>query len=173
MCRLNTLFVTCSLILLTLPLASVEAQPFNRARRSTFGQEIPPFLRETPPPSTVRIAGEERAVPRFGSPLSPRFGYPNMLPVRQPGFLADYAQVMGLNNFLTHPYLENFADTPNHLPLLQGLRGPNARFNYRQTLPHLAFFCRLEINEAVRSVIPMKFRLGGVRHWQDDLLRGQ
>ena len=29
--------------------------------------------------------------------------------------------------------------------------------------PHLAFFCRLEINEARGGSIPMKFRLGGPR----------
>lgn len=44
-------------------------------------------------------------------------------------------------------------------------------FDFTSTRPHLAFFCRLEINEARGAVIPMKFRLGGHRSWQEDLLR--
>ena len=44
-------------------------------------------------------------------------------------------------------------------------------FDFTRTAPHLAFFCRLEINEAAGNVIPVKFRLGGHRYWQDDLLR--
>lgn len=48
---------------------------------------------------------------------------------------------------------------------------PSSVFNFQQTRPHLAFFCRLEINEAKGNIIPAKFRLGGHRHWQDNLLR--
>ena len=44
-------------------------------------------------------------------------------------------------------------------------------FDFTRTRPHLAFFCRLEINEAAGHVIPLKFRLGGHRAWQEDLLR--
>ncbi|MEO0731710.1 MAG: hypothetical protein AAFZ52_02670 [Bacteroidota bacterium] len=44
-------------------------------------------------------------------------------------------------------------------------------FDFSQTAPHLAFFCRLEINEKAGGVIPAKFRLGAHRYWQDNLLR--
>lgn len=44
-------------------------------------------------------------------------------------------------------------------------------FDFTATRPHLAFFCRLEINEARGNRIPMKFRLGGVTAWQYRLLR--
>ena len=44
-------------------------------------------------------------------------------------------------------------------------------FDFTRARPHLAFFCRLEINEAAGHVIPAKFRLGGHQHWQDRLLR--
>lgn len=44
-------------------------------------------------------------------------------------------------------------------------------FDFTQTAPHLAFFCRLEINEKAGFVIPAKFRLGGHRYWQDELGR--
>ena len=56
-----------------------------------------------------------------------------------------------------------------------GLRTPPpaqpAAFDFSRTAPHLAFFCRLEINEAAGNIIPVKFRLGGHRYWQDELLR--
>lgn len=42
-------------------------------------------------------------------------------------------------------------------------------FDFTRTAPHLAFFCRLEINEKAGNIIPAKFRLGGHRHWQDNL----
>lgn len=44
-------------------------------------------------------------------------------------------------------------------------------FDFSQSAPHLAFFCRLEINEKAGFVIPAKFRLGGHTHWQDNLGR--
>jgi len=46
-----------------------------------------------------------------------------------------------------------------------------APFDFTRTAPHLAFFCRLEINEAAGNIIPVRFRLGGHRYWQDDLRR--
>lgn len=48
---------------------------------------------------------------------------------------------------------------------------PAKKFDFTQTAPHLAFFCRLEINEAAGNIIPARFRLGGHRYWQDNLLR--
>ena len=44
-------------------------------------------------------------------------------------------------------------------------------FDFSVAKPHLAFFCRLEINEAAGGVIPVKFRLGEVRGWQQDIGR--
>ena len=159
-------------VLLILVGASLSAQPFSRARTSTFGQEVPPFLREAPAKRTAVIGGKERIIPRFSVGFNPRVVSPLMLPVKaNPTFLEDYAAANGINQYLTYPYLENFADTPNNLPVLSGLRGPSARFDYQQAAPHLAFFCRLEINEKAGNVIPAKFRLGGVRHWQDNLRR--
>lgn len=52
-----------------------------------------------------------------------------------------------------------------------GLELKASTFDFTKTAPHLAFFCRLEINESAGNVIPVKFRLGGHRYWQDDLLR--
>lgn len=58
------------------------------------------------------------------------------------------------------------------VPLFTGreVATPQA-FDFTRTAPHLAFFCRLEINEEAGYVIPVKFRLGGHQHWQDNLLR--
>lgn len=58
--------------------------------------------------------------------------------------------------------------------LLQPSAAPAAAprpFDFTRTAPHLAFFCRLEINEKAGGIIPAKFRLGGHRYWQDNLLR--
>lgn len=44
-------------------------------------------------------------------------------------------------------------------------------FDFSKSAPYLAFFCRLEINEKKGGVIPAKFRLGGHRYWQDNLIR--
>ncbi|MGK0452006.1 MAG: hypothetical protein ACJAXE_002677 [Neolewinella sp.] len=68
---------------------------------------------------------------------------------------------------------EFFRSAPNPLLVTEGLgrtaNGPV--FDFTKSAPHLAFFCRLEINEKAGGTIPAKFRLGGVRHWQDDLPR--
>lgn len=91
------------------------------------------------------------------------------------------AQLSTANN--QHPEV-----LPLHIPVLgaaagavDGLRGnvfsPVAvpatpipePFDFTKTAPHLAFFCRLEINEKAGFVIPAKFRLGGHRYWQDEL----
>lgn len=58
--------------------------------------------------------------------------------------------------------------------LLQPSTAPAAAprpFDFTRTAPHLAFFCRLEINEKAGNVIPAKFRLGGHSYWQDNLMR--
>ncbi len=145
---------------------------YSEARKSTFGQEVPPFLRQAPSPTTAVVGGVARPIPKFTAGINPKVYSPLML-LQQPNadFLSTYSRLMGFQMFLTHPYLENFDDAPNRLPVMQGLRGPNARFDYRSALPHLAFFCRLEINEARGNIIPAKFRLGGHRYWQDNLLR--
>lgn len=144
---------------------------FSEARKSTFGEQVPPFLREAPAPSTAVVDGVARPIPRFTSGINPKVYSTLMLLQPKRSMLGNYSRLMGLNLFLTHPYLENFDDAPNRLPVMQGLRGPNARFDYRSAQPHLAFFCRMEINESRGNIIPAKFRLGGHRHWQDNLLR--
>lgn len=168
---LRTLMLGLGVLLLVAAADELSAQTHQRARRSTFGQDVPPFLRAAPVPRTVTIAGRPRTVPSFTTGVNPRTAYPALFATPPDGLLGKYARLMGYDEFLTYPYLENFADTPNGLPVLQGLRGPTARFDYRQAAPHLAFFCRLEINEAANYAIPLKFRLGGVRHWQDELRR--
>lgn len=145
--------------------------PFSKVRTSTFGQEVPPFLREAPAPTTAVIDGVVRPIPKFAGGINPKVHSPLMIERPRLNFLQGYAETMGLNLFLTYPYLENYNDTPNRLSVLSGLRGPSARFDYQQTKPHLAFFCRMEINKAKGNIIPAKFRLGGHRHWQDNLLR--
>ncbi|MEM6769356.1 MAG: hypothetical protein AAF597_02130, partial [Bacteroidota bacterium] len=140
----------------------------------TFRQEVPPFLRDAPKPETAVVDGEIRPIPRFTAGLNPKVYSPLMIQRPRINLLQASGWTLFSQPFvLTHPYLENFDDAPNYLPVMQGMRGPNARvrFNYRNALPHLAFFCRLEINEARGNIIPARFRLGGHQHWQDNLLR--
>ena len=134
-------------------------------------QIIPPFLQEKPRPQLVEVEGRTFLIPSF-SIRQPRRDALGPIP-KATTFLDRYVAAFGWDNqqFLSYPYLENFGDTPNPLSILSGLRGPSSRFDYQRAAPHLAFFCRLEINESAGGVIPMRFRLGGVRHWQDELPR--
>ena len=134
-------------------------------------QVIPPFLQPKPQAQVVEVEGRTFVIRPFRTPEVRRDA---LGPLPQRGsFLDRYVAAFGFDNqdFITYPYLESFGDTPNALSVLSGLRGPSARFDYQRAAPHLAFFCRLEINEAAGYVIPLKFRLGGHRSWQTDLRR--
>ena len=42
-------------------------------------------------------------------------------------------------------------------------------FDFAAAKPHLAFFCRLELNIEEATRFPVRFRLGEVRTWQQEL----
>ena len=42
-------------------------------------------------------------------------------------------------------------------------------FDYEAAKPYLAFFCRLELNIEEATRFPVRFRLGEVRSWQQEL----
>ena len=44
-------------------------------------------------------------------------------------------------------------------------------FNFAQAKPHLAFFCRLELDIEQATRFPVRFRLGEVRTWQQELTK--
>jgi hypothetical protein len=44
-------------------------------------------------------------------------------------------------------------------------------FDFTMAKPHLAFFCRLELNIEKATRFPAKFRLGEVRSWQQELTK--
>ena len=44
-----------------------------------------------------------------------------------------------------------------------------APFDFNATKPYLAFFCRLELNIEEATRFPVRFRLGEVRGWQQEL----
>lgn len=61
-----------------------------------------------------------------------------------------------------------------------GTRGPSApqlyaaretAFDFSAAKPHLAFFCRLELNIEEATRFPVRFRLGEVRTWQQELTK--
>ena len=131
------------LLLAVLFCAAAGAQGVGK-HTSTFGQHVPPFARDKPMARVYNVEGEDRTIPSFR--LSPA--------------------AFGLNLV---DLSEDDLAFPNRLPVLQGLRGE--QFDFGRALPHLAFFCRVEINEAANAAIPMRFRLGGHRYWQDNLLR--
>jgi len=142
------------------------------------GQIVPPFLKETSAPARVEMDGKTYVLPDFS--ITPTFGggggeFITRLPfgylaTRQTntGFRLELRRVRDV--FRANEY---FRSTPNPLLVTEGLgrtlNGPI--FDFAQTAPHLAFFCRLEINEKAGFVIPAKFRLGAHRYWQDELLR--
>ena len=44
-------------------------------------------------------------------------------------------------------------------------------FNYGASKPYLAFFCRLELHIEEATRFPVRFRLGEVRSWQQELTK--
>ena len=141
------------------------------------GQEIPPFLREAPAPQTVELGGRSLMVPDFS--IAPGLGGgPEFITQTPFGFLALRETSKGFALDLRRyrdvfRAAELFHSAPNPLLVTEGLgrtaNGPV--FDFTKSAPHLAFFCRLEINEKAGGIIPAKFRLGGVKYWQDDLWR--
>ena len=136
--------VQTTILLACLLFGADAGAQFGDRHRSTFGQIVPPFLQEQPVGRTYIVGDTAVSLPNFELP-GRAFGL--ALPIRED---VDF----GL---------------PNRLTVLDGLRGP--KFDFARAQPHLAFFCRLEINEAINNVIPMRFRLGGHSYWQDNLLR--
>ncbi|MCP9235586.1 hypothetical protein [Lewinella sp. JB7] len=47
----------------------------------------------------------------------------------------------------------------------------NADFDFTSTKPYLAFFCRLELQLEEATRFPVRFRLGEVRTWQQELTK--
>lgn len=143
------------------------------------GQDIPPSLRAKPSPQTVELDGQLLQMPDFS--ISFASGGGRELITRMPfGFLALTDTEKGFNVSLRRyqdvfRVAEFFRSAPNPLLVTEGLgrtaNGPV--FDFTKSAPHLAFFCRLEINEKANFVIPAKFRLGGHSYWQDDLGRRQ
>lgn len=140
------------------------------------GQEIPPFLREVPAPQTVELEGRTFTVPDFS--IAPALGGGGQEFITQTpfGFLAVRETSKGFALDLRRyrdvfRAAEFFRSAPNPLLVTEGLgRTPDGSvFDFTKSAPHLAFFCRLEINEAKGGAIPARFRLGGHRYWQDEL----
>ena len=46
-----------------------------------------------------------------------------------------------------------------------------AAFDFGTAKPHLAFFCRLELHIEEATRFPVRFRLGEVRTWQQELTK--
>lgn len=142
-------------------------------------QIIPPFLQKSVAPQTVELEGRTFVVPNFSiSPFPHNIGNAEFVTRTPMGYLAvrdtDGDTQVVLRRFRdVFRAAEFFESTPNPLLVTAGIgrtiNGPV--FDFAQTAPHLAFFCRLEINELKGNLIPAKFRLGGHRYWQDNLLR--
>jgi hypothetical protein len=56
------------------------------------------------------------------------------------------------------------------LPSEDGTRVP-AQFDFANAKPHLAFFCRLELDIEAATRFPVRFRLGEVTGWQQRLTK--
>jgi hypothetical protein len=157
-------------LLLTLLCTSVPAQ-------GQRGQIIPPFLKDQPAPQRVKLEGKTFLIPDFS--IAPAFagtGGTEFITNTPLGFIATRRTKTGfqidLRRFRDVFRVDEFyRSAPNPLTVTEGLgrtaNGPV--FDFTKSAPHLAFFCRLEINEKAGFVIPAKFRLGGHTHWQDQL----
>lgn len=146
--------------------------------RGQRGQDIPPFLREAPAPQTVELEGRNLVVPDFSIAPGDGIGGSEFITQLPLGFLAVRKTSNGFTLDLRRyrdvfRAAEFFRSAPNPLLVMEGLgRTPDGPvFDFTKSAPHLAFFCRLEINEKAGFVIPAKFRLGGHRYWQDELGR--
>jgi hypothetical protein len=163
----KVLRVANTLLLLLFPIL-LAAQP---------KQDIPPFLQHQPSAKTVEMEGKTYVLPDFS--IAPAFkGTTGMEVISNTplGFLATRRTKTGLQIDLRRyrdvfRTAEYYRSTPNPLSVTEGLsRTPDGPvFDFTKSAPHLAFFCRLEINEKKGSIIPAKFRLGGHTHWQDQL----
>ncbi|WP_026231946.1 hypothetical protein [Neolewinella persica] len=151
-------------------LASLSAQP---------KQKVPPFLQNQPAPQVVELEGKTFLVPDFSiAPALAGTGGAEFITNTPLGFLATRRTKTGLQIDLRRfrdvfRIDEFYRSTPNPLAVTEGLgRTPNGPvFDFTKSAPHLAFFCRLEINEDKGFIIPAKFRLGGHTYWQDNLSR--
>ena len=56
-------------------------------------------------------------------------------------------------------------------PSLHEMMGDELEFDYAAVRPHLAFFCRLELRIEEETQFPVRFRLGEVRGWQQELTK--
>ena len=56
-------------------------------------------------------------------------------------------------------------------PSLHEMMGDDREFDYASVKPHLAFFCRLELRIEEETRFPVRFRLGEVRGWQQELTK--
>ena len=54
-------------------------------------------------------------------------------------------------------------------PTLNSVMSGDTGFDYAAVKPHLAFFCRLELRIEEETQFPVRFRLGEVRGWQQEL----
>ena len=62
--------------------------------------------------------------------------------------------------------------TRGRAPLSIGRSEPQIQpFDFAQAKPHLAFFCRLELDIEQATRFPVRFRLGEVRTWQQELTK--
>ncbi|PHK99963.1 hypothetical protein CGL56_02640 [Neolewinella marina] len=75
----------------------------------------------------------------------------------------------------THPVgwpSMTFPGTRGPAPLASTSSGYGSpAFDFAATKPYLAFFCRLELNIEEATRFPVRFRLGEVRGWQQELGR--
>lgn len=142
-------------------------------------QEIPPFLQNQSAPQIVELEGKTYVVPDFSiAPAYAGTGTAEFITSTPFGFLATRRTSSGLQIDLRRyrdvfRVAEFYRSAPNPLTVTEGLgRTPSGPvFDFTQSAPHLAFFCRLEINEDKGFIIPAKFRLGGHTYWQDNLGR--
>ena len=89
-----------------------------------------------------------------------------LLPIGQPSLETGGRFVGGFKSVSAGDSLFSRAPAPY---AFAGRPSTSASFDYAQSKPYLAFFCRLELNIEEATRFPVRFRLGEVRTWQQEL----
>ncbi|PPK85996.1 hypothetical protein CLV84_2913 [Neolewinella xylanilytica] len=91
-----------------------------------------------------------------------------LLPIERVNLVGDWLGTNTLEPFLLPKQAVSRVPSPY---LFLAETAQPAPFDFSATKPHLAFFCRLELDIEEATKFPVRFRLGEVRGWQQELTK--
>ena len=90
----------------------------------------------------------------------------SILPIPECDLVSDLPGMMVMTNLPLKEDVSTCAPPPYLLS--EALPAPRG-FDFAAAKPYLAFFCRLELDIEAATKFPVRFRLGEVRTWQQEL----